>query len=157
MSEKSRTNYGNVIPIKEFKGDKSDRELQYLLTYLLTGRHCDNVRTIDKRGWRETSSVPILCSALKVNGSEFSSWLVFATEFRKRAVHSSISSPMIKSRHCPKTKKQWDVLTSTWMVFRICSFEQMMWRAIIIIPGRYGVSRFCRNSLFLLLGDKICC
>lgn len=52
--EKSRTNYGNAITIKEFNGDKNDRELQYLLVYLLTSKHCDNVRDIDKRSWRET-------------------------------------------------------------------------------------------------------
>lgn len=48
---KSRTNYGNAIYIKEFTGDQSDRELQFLYDYLLTFKTVDNVRTIDKRMW----------------------------------------------------------------------------------------------------------
>lgn len=49
---KSRTNYGNAIYIKEFTGDTSDKELQALYNYLLTLKAVDNVRTIEKRGWR---------------------------------------------------------------------------------------------------------
>jgi carboxy-terminal domain RNA polymerase II polypeptide A small phosphatase len=50
--EKSRTNYGNAIYIKEFTGDTADRELQFLYNYLLTFKHIENVRSIEKRGWR---------------------------------------------------------------------------------------------------------
>jgi carboxy-terminal domain RNA polymerase II polypeptide A small phosphatase len=50
---KSRTNYGNAIYIKEFTGDTSDNELQALYNYLLTLKTVDNVRTIEKRGWRQ--------------------------------------------------------------------------------------------------------
>jgi len=50
---KARTNYGNAIYIKEFTGDKSDSELQFLYEYLLTLKTVDNVRTIEKRGWRQ--------------------------------------------------------------------------------------------------------
>ena len=50
---KSRTNYGNAIYIKEFTGDKGDSELQFLYNYLLTLKRVDNVRTIEKRGWRQ--------------------------------------------------------------------------------------------------------
>jgi carboxy-terminal domain RNA polymerase II polypeptide A small phosphatase len=50
---KSRTNYGNAIYIKEFKGDSSDRELPFLYAYLLTLKAVENVRTIEKRGWRQ--------------------------------------------------------------------------------------------------------
>ena len=49
---KSRTNYGNAIYIKEFTGDTSDTELQFLYDYLLTFKTVDNVRTIEKRRWR---------------------------------------------------------------------------------------------------------
>lgn len=49
---KSRTNYGNAIYIKEFTGDKNDRELQFLYDYLLTLKKVENVRPIEKRGWR---------------------------------------------------------------------------------------------------------
>jgi carboxy-terminal domain RNA polymerase II polypeptide A small phosphatase len=48
---KSRTNYGNAIYIKEFTGDKNNRELQFLYEYLLTLKTVENVRTIEKRGW----------------------------------------------------------------------------------------------------------
>lgn len=50
---KSRTNYGNAIYIKEFAGDTSDKELQFLYNYLLTLKEVDNIRTIEKRGWRQ--------------------------------------------------------------------------------------------------------
>ena len=50
---KSRTNYGNAISIKEFTGDTTDRELQFLYKYLLTFKTIDNVRAIEKRGWRQ--------------------------------------------------------------------------------------------------------
>lgn len=50
---KSRTNYGNAIYIKEFTGDTSDRELQFLYGYLLRFKTTGNVRTIEKRGWRQ--------------------------------------------------------------------------------------------------------
>lgn len=49
---KSRTNYGNAIYIKEFTGDTNDNELQFLYEYLLTLKLVDNVRKIEKRGWR---------------------------------------------------------------------------------------------------------
>jgi len=50
--EKSRNNYGNAIYIQEFSGDKTDEELKHLLDYLLTLKKVNNVRTIEKRGWR---------------------------------------------------------------------------------------------------------
>ena len=50
---KSRTNYGNAIHIKEFTGDKSDSELSHLYEYLMTFKTVSNVRTIEKRGWRQ--------------------------------------------------------------------------------------------------------
>lgn len=50
--EKARANYGNAIYIKEFTGNRDDRELQFLYNYLLTFKTITNVRTIEKRGWR---------------------------------------------------------------------------------------------------------
>lgn len=50
--EKSRTNYGNAIYISEFTGDPNDRELLYLQDYLLTLKTVEDIRTIEKRGWR---------------------------------------------------------------------------------------------------------
>jgi TFIIF-interacting CTD phosphatase-like protein len=53
--EKARINYGNAIYIREFTGDPNDKELQYLYNYLLTLKTVGNVRTIEKRGWRNFS------------------------------------------------------------------------------------------------------
>jgi len=50
---KSRTNYGNAVYIKEFTGDPNDKELQFLYEYLLTLKPADNVRTVEKRRWRQ--------------------------------------------------------------------------------------------------------
>ncbi|MEO7046177.1 MAG: HAD family hydrolase [Ferruginibacter sp.] len=50
--EKSRNNYGNAVYIKEFTGDKTDEELEHLHDYLLTLKKVENVRKIEKRGWR---------------------------------------------------------------------------------------------------------
>ncbi len=51
--EKSWTNYGNAIYIKEFCGNQNDEELKYLLNYLRTLKDQKNVRVIEKRGWRK--------------------------------------------------------------------------------------------------------
>jgi carboxy-terminal domain RNA polymerase II polypeptide A small phosphatase len=57
--EKSRTNYGNAVYIKEFCGDPADNELQYLYDYLLTLKLAENIRTIEKRGWRMQNHKPL--------------------------------------------------------------------------------------------------
>ncbi|MBO9204098.1 MULTISPECIES: HAD family hydrolase [Niastella] len=54
--EKARTNYGNAIYISEFTGDANDKELQFLYNYLLTFKTVANVRTVEKRGWRQFPS-----------------------------------------------------------------------------------------------------
>jgi len=53
--EKARANYGNAIYIREFTGDVNDDELQFLYNYLLTFKMVNNVRTVEKRGWRNFS------------------------------------------------------------------------------------------------------
>ncbi|MEM8967696.1 MAG: HAD family hydrolase [Bacteroidota bacterium] len=45
-------NYGNAIYPSEFTGDPADDELLWLIQYLGTLKEVDNVRTIEKRGWR---------------------------------------------------------------------------------------------------------
>ncbi len=50
--EKSRANYGNAIHIREYTGDENDNELIALFDYLLTLKTVDNVRSIEKRSWR---------------------------------------------------------------------------------------------------------
>ncbi|MEH0154206.1 HAD family hydrolase [Limibacter armeniacum] len=49
---KSEENYGNVIYPKPYFGDKEDNELLALLEYLQMLKEVDNVREIEKRGWR---------------------------------------------------------------------------------------------------------
>ena len=51
--EKASANYGNAVYIKEFTGDRNDCELQHLYNYLLTLKTVENVRVIEKRGWRK--------------------------------------------------------------------------------------------------------
>ena len=48
--------YGNLITVKPFVGDESDRELEHLLIYLNTLRNTENIRSIEKRGWRDQVS-----------------------------------------------------------------------------------------------------
>lgn len=50
--EKARKNYGNAVYIKEFTGNRIDNELLKLLKYLISLRDVENVRTLEKRGWR---------------------------------------------------------------------------------------------------------
>lgn len=47
-------NYGNAIYPQEFTGDKNDDELKRLSAYLKTLKDVDNVRTIEKRFWRNS-------------------------------------------------------------------------------------------------------
>jgi TFIIF-interacting CTD phosphatase-like protein len=50
---KWENSYGNLVRIQPFIGDESDTELLDLLKYLDRLRHKDNIRQIEKRGWRE--------------------------------------------------------------------------------------------------------
>lgn len=52
---KSKENYGNSICVSEFKGEKDDKELLALTTYLETLKSIENVRLIEKRNWKERS------------------------------------------------------------------------------------------------------
>lgn len=50
--EKTRDNFGNAIYILPFEGDQNDNELNLLSEFLKTIKDSENVRTIEKRGWR---------------------------------------------------------------------------------------------------------
>ena len=50
--EKLEKNYGNLVRVNEFIGDTKDAELLHLKDYLLTLKNTENIRTIEKRGWR---------------------------------------------------------------------------------------------------------
>jgi len=49
---KSKYNYGNAIYPNEFNGEQDDKELPLLFNYLMTLKDVANVRTIEKRDWR---------------------------------------------------------------------------------------------------------
>ena len=53
---KSRLNYGNAIYPSEFHGQPEDNELAILADYLETLKSAENVRTIEKRNWREKNN-----------------------------------------------------------------------------------------------------
>ena len=54
--EKSSKNYGNAIYPKPFAGNSKDDELKFLSQYLYQLKDVDNVRNIEKRGWK--SKIP---------------------------------------------------------------------------------------------------
>jgi TFIIF-interacting CTD phosphatase-like protein len=49
--EKHSRNYGNLVAVKPFFGDRDDRELSHLAPYLVALSVVDNVRAIEKRTW----------------------------------------------------------------------------------------------------------
>lgn len=51
---KSMYNFGNAIYPSEFKGHAEDDELSFLLKYIVKLKDVDDVRTIEKRGWRNS-------------------------------------------------------------------------------------------------------
>jgi TFIIF-interacting CTD phosphatase-like protein len=51
--KKWEKSYGNLVRVTPFEGDESDRELEHLLVYLDTLRKEDNIRSIEKGGWRD--------------------------------------------------------------------------------------------------------
>ncbi len=51
--KKWEKSYGNLVRVQPFVGDVADRELIYLLEYLHILKTAPNIRTIEKRGWRE--------------------------------------------------------------------------------------------------------
>ena len=51
--EKLSVNYGNLLMINPFYGDKNDNELIYLMKYLSFLENKSNIRAVEKRGWRD--------------------------------------------------------------------------------------------------------
>lgn len=51
--EKYHSHYGNLIRVTEFRGHTDDGELLLLLSYLDTLMDVENVRSLEKRGWRK--------------------------------------------------------------------------------------------------------
>jgi RNA polymerase II subunit A small phosphatase-like protein len=51
--EKLQKNYGNHLLAKPFLGDEADDELLFLKKYLESIKETDNIRSLDKRRWRD--------------------------------------------------------------------------------------------------------
>lgn len=52
--EQWRSSYGNLIRVKEYLGEKEDNELRLLTKYLEKIKDVEDVRQIEKRGWRNS-------------------------------------------------------------------------------------------------------
>lgn len=52
--EKTRNNFGNAVYVVPFEGDQNDTELNILSSFLKSIKDVDNVRTKEKRGWRNS-------------------------------------------------------------------------------------------------------
>ncbi|GAA4279226.1 NIF family HAD-type phosphatase [Aquimarina mytili] len=50
--EKTKDNYGNAIYVSAFEGDQNDSELKSLAAYLESIKNTLNIRSIEKRGWK---------------------------------------------------------------------------------------------------------
>lgn len=50
--EKTKDNYGNAIYVTPFEGNQNDNELKNLSEYLNIIKSCSNVRSFEKRGWK---------------------------------------------------------------------------------------------------------
>jgi len=48
-------NYGNLVRVQEFLGDPKDNELEMLMKYLLVLKEVENIRCVEKRGWKSTN------------------------------------------------------------------------------------------------------
>lgn len=55
-AKKHERNYGNLVRVRPFEGQLDDDELLYLATYLETLAGVDDVRVVEKRGWRHTGN-----------------------------------------------------------------------------------------------------
>ncbi|PIE50517.1 MAG: phosphoprotein phosphatase [Flavobacteriales bacterium] len=51
--EKTQQNFGNAIYISAYEGNLEDTELKHLSEFLINLKDVKNVRTIEKRRWRE--------------------------------------------------------------------------------------------------------
>ena len=50
--EKTRDNFGNAIYVNPYEGDTKDCELNLLSEFLISMKDSENVRAIEKRGWK---------------------------------------------------------------------------------------------------------
>jgi RNA polymerase II subunit A small phosphatase-like protein len=50
--QKLNRNYGNLVRIDDFEGEQTDKELKRLIPYLQELAAVENIRSIEKRGWK---------------------------------------------------------------------------------------------------------
>lgn len=50
--QKWERSYGNLVRVNPFEGEETDDELKYLLLYLAQLRYEENIRSVEKRFWR---------------------------------------------------------------------------------------------------------
>ena len=50
--KKLRRNYGNLVRMNMFEGDTRDNELKLAMAYLQELKQAENIRAVEKRGWR---------------------------------------------------------------------------------------------------------
>jgi len=55
--EKTRDNFGNAIYVLPFEGNPRDNELNVLSKFLISIKELENVRSIEKRGWRNIKTI----------------------------------------------------------------------------------------------------
>jgi RNA polymerase II subunit A small phosphatase-like protein len=53
---KLERNYGNAVYVRPYLGERDDNELELLACYLVSLPAVDNIRTLEKRGWRNKVS-----------------------------------------------------------------------------------------------------
>ena len=51
-AQKWERSYGNLVRVNPFEGEETDDELKYLLLYLDQLRYEENIRSVEKRFWR---------------------------------------------------------------------------------------------------------
>ncbi len=54
--EKTKDNYGNAVYVSAFEGDQNDSELKTLAEYLKSIKSSSNVRSFEKRGWKNKTA-----------------------------------------------------------------------------------------------------
>jgi len=50
--ETAQRNFGNLVPVESYYGEPEDDELSRLIEYLPTLASCEQIRKLEKRGWR---------------------------------------------------------------------------------------------------------
>ena len=54
--EKTKDNYGNAVYVNAFEGDQTDSELKILAEYLNSIKDSQNVRSFEKREWKNKTA-----------------------------------------------------------------------------------------------------